>query len=260
MAQAASTPIDRPAWVELTSPDAGASRDFYSNLLGWQVEVAPDPQYGGYGIARVDGEDVAGIGPKQSPDAPTAWGLYIGTRDVDALAGQVTAAGGTVAAPPFDVGDQGRMAVFQDPTGAFFSAWQSRSMRGFGTQAPNMFGWAELNARGVEKAIPFYTGVFGWSHKFSPSSDGQPEYNEFQVGGESIAGAWEIDPNVPAEVPSYWLIYFNVDDVDGAFRRAIDLGATELVAPQEMPGGRFAIVNDPQGAAFGLIRVDEPPA
>ena len=83
----ASNPIDRPAWVELTSPDAAASRDFYSKLLGWQVEVSPDPQYGGYGMARVDGEDVAGIGPKQSPDAPTAWGLYIGTNDVDALAG-----------------------------------------------------------------------------------------------------------------------------------------------------------------------------
>jgi predicted enzyme related to lactoylglutathione lyase len=256
----ASTLIDRPAWVELTSPDAAASRDFYSRLLGWQVEVSPDPQYGGYGIARVDGEDVAGIGPKQSPDAPTAWGLYIGTNDVDALAGKVTDAGGTVAAPPFEVGDQGRMAVFQDPTGAFFSAWQSRSMRGFATQAPNTFGWAELNARGVERAIPFYTGVFGWSHKFSPASEGSPEYNEFQIDGESVAGAWEIAPGVPAEVPSYWAIYFNVDDVDAAFQRAIDLGATEVVAPQDIPGGRFAILNDPQGAAFGLIRVEAPPA
>jgi uncharacterized protein len=256
----ASTPIDRPAWVELSSPDAAASRDFYSKLLGWHVEVSPDPQYGGYGIARVDGEDVAGIGPKQSPEAPTAWGLYIGTNDVDALAGKVTAAGGTVVAPPFDVGDQGRMAVFADPAGAFFSAWQSRTMRGFGTQAPNTFGWAELNARGVGRAIPFYEQVFGWSTKVSSLGDGQPEYNEFQVDGESVAGAWEIDASVPAEVPSYWTIYFNVDDVDTAYRRAIDLGATEVVAPAEIPGGRFAILTDAQGAMFGLIRVDAPPA
>ena len=60
---------------------------------------------------------------------------------------------------------------------------------------------------------------------------------------------------VPAEVPSYWQIYFDVDDVDAAFNRAIDLGATEMVAPQDMPGGRFAIVTDPQGASFGLVKM-----
>ena len=57
---------------------------------------------------------------------------------------------------PFDVGDQGRMAVFQDPAGAFISAWQGTRMGGFQTNAPNSFSWAELNARGVEKALPFY--------------------------------------------------------------------------------------------------------
>ena len=67
------------AWIELSSKDPAASRDFYSRLFGWHVEVSPDPQYGGYGMAKVDGDDVAGIGPSQSPEAPTAWGLYIGS-------------------------------------------------------------------------------------------------------------------------------------------------------------------------------------
>ncbi len=62
---------------------------------------------------------------------------------------------------------------------------------------------------------------------------------------------------VPAEVPSYWQVYFDVADVDGAFRKAIDLGARELLAPQDFPGGRFAIVSDPQGASFGLLRLAE---
>ena len=260
MNAAASDPIDRPAWIELLSPDAAASRDFYSQLFGWQVEVSPDPQYGGYGIARLNGEDVAGIGPQPSPDAVTAWALYIGTTDIDALAAKVTGAGGSVAVAPFDVGDQGRMAVFQDPTGAFFSGWESHAMRGFGTQAPNTFGWAELNARGVEKALPFYGDVFRWAHKVSSTGEGLPEYHEFTVGDESIAGAWEMDRAIPAAVPSYWAIYFNVDDVDAAFQRALDLGATELLAPQAMPGGRFAILSDPHGASFGIIRVDAPPA
>ena len=74
------------------------------------------------------------------------------------------------------------------------------------------------------------------------------------LDGQSIAGAWEMSPMVPAEVPSYWQIYFTVDDVDDAFRRALAAGATEMLAPQEFPGGRFAIVGDPQGASIGLLK------
>jgi predicted enzyme related to lactoylglutathione lyase len=260
MTDATNATIDRPAWVELMSQDAAASHQFYSELFGWQVDVSPDPQYAGYAIARLAGEDVAGIGPLPSADAVTAWGLYLGTPDVAALADRVTAAGGSVAVAPFDVGDQGRMAVFQDPAGAYISAWQSHAMRGFGTQAPNTYGWAELNARGVDRALPFYAEVFGWSHRASSMGEGLPPYHEFTIGDESIAGAWEIDPTVPPEVPSYWAVYFSVDDVDRAFQHAMELGASEIVAPQDMPGGRFAIVSDPQGAAFGLLRMETPSA
>jgi len=45
--------------------------------------------------------------------------------------------------------------------------------------------------------------------------------------------------------------------VDARYQKAIDLGAREMVAPQDMPGGRFAIVTDPQGAAFGILKVEE---
>ena len=256
MAQTMTGTTNKPAWVDLASDNAEASRDFYSKLFGWQVEVNPDPQYGGYGLAKLGGSDAAGIGPKQDPNAPTAWSLYIGTEDVDDLARRVTANGGSVAAPPFDVGDQGRMAVFIDPAGAFISAWQGTRMGGFQTDAPNSFGWAELNARGVDNALPFYTTVFGWTVKTSPMGEGQPDYNEFQIGDKSVAGAWEMNPMVPAEVPSYWQVYFAVDDVDAAFKKALELGGRELNAPMEYPGGKFAIVADPQGASFGLLKTE----
>ena len=256
MAQTMTTTLNKPAWVDLSSADAASAREFYAKLFGWNVEVNPDPQYGGYGLAKIDGSDAAGIGPKMDPNAPTAWNLYIGTEDIEDLAGRVSANGGTVAMPPFDVGDQGRMAVFQDPAGAFISAWQGTRMGGFQTDSPNSFGWAELNARGVDRALPFYTKVFGWTVKTSPMGEGQPDYNEFQIGGQSVAGAWEMNSNVPAEVPSYWQVYFAVDDVDTAFRKAIELGAKEVNAPTEYPGGKFAIVTDPQGASFGLLKTN----
>ncbi len=114
MAQAKTAVANKPLWADLSSPDAEASRKFYSTVFGWKIEVNPDPQYGGYGMAKVADKQVAGIGPKMSPDAPTAWSIYIGTDDIDGLAKKVEAAGGKVVAPPFDVGDQGRMGAFQD--------------------------------------------------------------------------------------------------------------------------------------------------
>ncbi len=251
MAGTATAVINKPTWVDLATKDPAAARDFYSKVFGWNVEVNPDPLYGGYGRAKINGEDAAGIGGTQTPDQPTVWSVYIGTDDVDALSGQVTAAGGSVLAPAFDVGDQGRMAVFADPGGAAISAWQATRMGGFQAHGPNSFGWAELNARGVQKWLPFYEKVFGWTLK--PSGSTQQPYTEFQIDGESIAGATEMNPMVPTETPNYWLAYFGVEDVDAIHRKALDSGARELLAPVDFPGGRMSIVSDPQGAAFGLM-------
>lgn len=254
MTETISTAVNRPIWVDLSSSDPAASREFYSKVFGWKVEVNPDPQYGGYSLAKIDGKDVAGIGPKMMPEAPTAWSIYIGTTDADALARKVQAAGGTVVAPPMTVGDQGRMAVFQDPSGAFISAWQPLAMTGFLKGVPGTFGWAELNARGLDKAVPFYGAVFGWTPRTSPMGDAGEMYTEFHLGDESIAGGTQMSPMVPAFVPSYWLVYFAVDDVDGSFRTALAAGAKEMLAPRDFPGGRFAILNDAQGATFGLLK------
>jgi predicted enzyme related to lactoylglutathione lyase len=245
---------NRPAWVDLGSPDAAASRDFYSNLFGWTVEVNPDPTYGGYGLAKVNGQDVAGIGPKMDPNQPTVWSLYIGTEDAAALGDKVTANGGTVLMGAFDVGDQGKMAVFQDPAGAVISGWQPGGMGTFLTEQVNTFGWGELNSRDLGKAVPFYQAVFGWGSKGSDVA-GEPTYVEFQQGGESILGGQPMNPMVPPQVPSYWGIYFYVEDADAAFQKALGLGATAVVPPMDFPGGRFAIVADPQGAQFGLLRM-----
>jgi predicted enzyme related to lactoylglutathione lyase len=255
MAQAMTDTKNKPAWVDLSSADAAGSRDFYAKLFGWQVDVNPDPQYGGYAIAKVGGSDAAGIGPKMDPNAPTAWNVYIGSNDVDALAKRASAAGGTVAMEPMDVGDQGRMAVFKDPAGAYISGWQGTRMGGFQTNAPNSFGWAELNARGVDKTLSFYTQTFGWTTKSSPMGEGQPPYIEFLLNGESIAGGTEMPAMVPPDVPSYWLVYFAVEDVDASTRKAIELGSRELVAPMDFAGGRFSILMDPQGAGFGLLKM-----
>jgi predicted enzyme related to lactoylglutathione lyase len=253
MTNAATGIANKPAWIDLGTNDAAGAREFYATLFGWEINVSPDPQYGGYARALLDGKDVAGIGPTMSPEQPTAWSVYVGTDDIDALSHKVQAAGGHVLAPAFDVGDQGRMAVFADATGAAISAWQPIAMGGFQTQGSNAFGWAELNARNAGASLAFYHDVFGWD----PHTQGVPEapYTEFEVDGRSIAGATEMSPLAPAAMPNYWLVYFGVDDVDAATAKAVKAGGKEMLAPLDFPGGRMSMVVDPQGAIFGLMHL-----
>ena len=61
-----------PGWFDLSTADPEGSRTFYSKLFGWTADVIPDPQAGGYGFFNLDGKMVAGVGPVQSKDQPTA--------------------------------------------------------------------------------------------------------------------------------------------------------------------------------------------
>jgi len=259
MAEAKTAVAHKPVWTDLATSDPEGARKFYSAVFGWKLEVNPDPKFGGYAMGTIGGKDVAGIGPKQMEQQPSAWTVYIGTPDAADTVKKAEAAGGKVVGPVMEIPEQGTMAVIQDPSGAYLGLWQAKGMMGVQAHGANSMGWAELNARGFDKAEPFYKKLFGWGEKKSPMTGGQPgDYTEFQIDGDSVAGGMEMNEMVPAQVPSYWMVYFNVDNVDKAFDKVIAEGGKEMVSPVDMPGGRFAIVSDPEGAAFGLLKMEAP--
>ena len=238
-----------PAWIDIGT-DVDAAAAFYSALFGWAL-VSAGPAAGGYGFfTDAAGKLIAGVGPQQSP-GPPFWSHYVSVADVDETAAKVTAAGGTVVVPPMDVMEAGRMAVFQDTEGAFFSGWQPGETIGCEVvNEPGAFCWTELNTRDLEAAKAFYPQVFGWGVH---TSAGPMEYSEWQVDGESIAGMMAMPPMVPAEVPPYWLVYFAVTDTDATVAKAKELGAMAMVEGMDTPAGRLAVLADPQGAAFAVI-------
>jgi len=243
-----------PSWVDASSPDIPASKAFYTGLFGWNAIELP-PEAGGYVMFDLNGAIVAAVGPTQGEGQPAAWSVYFATEDADETARKVEANGGKVVAPAFDVMDQGRMAVFSDPIGAFFSVWQATKMPGLGLKdAPNTFGWCELNGRGIDGVVPFYERVFGWASHRTEASQGGPEYVELQVDGKSLAGPMDLT-GIPGmdQVPAHWLVYFLSADIDAAAKRVTDLGGKLRKEPTEYPGGKFAIVADPVGANFGLM-------
>jgi hypothetical protein len=156
----------------------------------------------------------------------------------------------------FDVMGAGRMAVFQDPTGAYISVWQRGEHKGAELfNQPGSFTWNELQTRDIAAAKRFYPAVFGWGVK--DNAMGPMTYTEWQVDGRSIAGGMTMDPGVPAEVPPYWLVYFAVDDTDAAVSKVQELGGKVWVPAFDSPAGRFAIVSDPNGATFAVIKVPQ---
>lgn len=241
-----------PSWVDLGTSDADDAARFYSGLFGWSIEEGP-PEAGGYRMCMLDGKPVAGLGPRMNPDLPPWWTTYVTVADADETAAAIVADGGTVLVAPMDVLDVGRMAVAMDPAGATFSIWQPRKHIGARiVNEANSFCWNELTTRDPQRSVEFYGAVFGWSANLL-ASVGVPNYTEFHVGNRGIAGMMPMDSGSPPEMPNHWLVYFAVDDCDAAAERVGELGGEVTMPPMDVPPGRFALVKDPQGAAFGII-------
>jgi predicted enzyme related to lactoylglutathione lyase len=245
-----------PAWVDLGTPDVAGASAFYGALFGWQIPEATE-ETGGYAVAMYKDQAVAGIGPAQNP-GPPYWTTYVAVDDADAIPAKVTKAGGAVYAEPFDVFDVGRMGVFADPTGAAFSVWQAKSMIGCGlVNEPNTYGWSELLTADVDGAKAFYASVLGWGAE--THGEGAGAYTEWKLSGRSIGGMMARPAEMPAEVPDCWNVYFCVDDCDAVVARVQELGGQLLMGPMDIEPGRFAMVADPQGGTFNVMRLDDPP-
>jgi uncharacterized protein len=243
-----------PCWVDLSSPDLDATVEFYGTLLGWDVPESERPEEtGGYRQAMLNGRSAAGLMPQMQEGQPTAWSSYVATDDADASAAKVREAGGRLVVEPMDVMDLGRMAMFTDPTGAACGAWQAGSFPGAGiVSEPGAFTYNELETRDPDRAKEFYGAVFGWEFR---DFGEQGNYWTIHLGGDDrpVAGAMDIRGVVPDEIPPHWLVYFAVDDVDGSVEKATSSGGTLANGPMDIPdAGRFAVLTDPHGAAFGL--------
>lgn len=247
-----------PSWVDLGSPDLDGSVEFYSGLFGWEVPASENiEQTGGYRRATKDGADVAGMMPLMQEGQPPAWSSYVSVADADATAAAVKEAGGSVFAEPMDVMDLGRMAVFADPTGAVFGIWQPGTFPGAGlVNEPGALAWNELGTRDVAAAKAFYGAVFGWG--FDDQAMGEMgTYTVLKLGEDMVGGMMDITGRVPDEVPAHWLAYFAVDDTDAALEKITGSGGTVAFGPIDIPAGRFAVVRDPNGATFAVIKTSE---
>lgn len=246
----------QPSWIDLQSSDPDKGEQFYRGLFGWDVQNLGE-EAGNYRFFLKDGKMVAGGGPimGDAPGIPSHWMTYVSVKDADEVAKKAADAGGKVFAEPFDVMTAGRMAVLADPAGAVIGLWQPKDHKGAQVaNESNTWSWSENQSRNLEAAKKFYQAVFGWTT--STMSSAGMDYTIWENEGKGIGGGLQMDDeNFPKEVPSNWLTYFSVDDADGSAKKAKELGGNVLVEPADIPTvGRFAVIADPQGAVFGILK------
>jgi predicted enzyme related to lactoylglutathione lyase len=242
-----------PSWVDHATRDIGASNAFYGALFGWEADDQGE-EMGHYTLMRSGGKTVAGNMPAMGEGQPSVWVTYVSVENADATVDRAKEAGATVFVGPMDVSDIGRMAVFADPTGAAIGVWEPKTFIGAELAGESgAFVWNELNTRDLEASKAFYTEVFGWVPD-GAAMEGM-DYTEWKLGDNPVAGMMTMPDMVPSEVPGYWLVYFAVDDTDATVAQATELGAAVLVPPTDIPPGRFAVLTDPEGATFAVIKL-----
>lgn len=245
------------SWADCNSTNWDAGKKFYSEVLGWQTEDLPMGEGVFYTMFKQDGENVGAINPMQAEmqvqGVPSHWSTYITVDDVDALVDKVKELGGTVVAEPFDVFDDGRMMVIQEPTGATVSLWQAKNTIGAGlVNTVGAMLWNELMTREPQKSMDFFGKLLGWEFT---KQENQGEYYMMLNNGRANGGILKIDEDM-GDMPSNFMVYYHVADLDASVEKVKSLGGAVHVQAHADGVGHFAMIADPQGAMLYIMQAE----
>lgn len=246
-------------WADCASHNQDAAKEFYARLMGWEIQDMPlGEDYGVYTMFTYEDVYTVGLGGMMPgmEAIPSHWTNYVSVDNVDEVVSKATTLGGTVVAPVMDIFDSGRMAVIADPTGAQLGLWQPKNHNGAGiVNTPGAMCWNEMYTRDLQKARDFFSALFGWQFQLTEGTD---NYYTFTNSGRINGGIMGMDESW-GDAPAYWMVYFSVADLEATVAKAKELGGKLLHDIQDAGEiGRFAIIEDPAGAAAAYIQLTEP--
>ena len=255
------------SWVDVEVPDLAVAESFYGGLFGWSVEqVGP-----GYAIAKLDGQDVAGIANGR---ATPAWNTYVAVDDADDAAARVRAHGGQVLAGP-DAGRGRPIRRLRRPGRRAVPALAGRPA----PRCPDgqRAGSLELQRparRRPGAAAAFYGSVFGWAvddlgfatmirrpgygdHLAATIDPGIHERQAGVVRASRLRGRDRLARAGPAgrAAPLARVVHGRRPGRDRRRRRA---ARGTVLRRTDTGWTREALVRDPQGASFTASQFTPP--
>ncbi len=243
-------------WTDLGTTNVVAAKKFYQSLFGWKVTDVPmgmgDAKYSMFSVGS---KKVCALyslpAEKRKSKIPPFWLPYISVKSVDATVRKAKTALGEACMPPMNILDSGRMAIVQDPSNAVIALWQAKTYAGAElTDKPGAVCWHDLNTSNTAAASKFYTKVFGWT--MEDKDFGGHDYHLFKLGSDEVCG---MCPMPHPKLPPCWLTHWEVEKCAKTVTKAKRLGGGALMPATQIAGMdmSFAVLTDPQGAAFGII-------
>ncbi|MDJ1007198.1 MAG: VOC family protein [Paracoccaceae bacterium] len=249
-----------PNWADCATTDLDGAEAFYAEVFGWEAERVTSSDGAVYSLQRLGGKMVAGLyaltDELKSMGVPPHWATYIEVDDVAETLARVEPAGGTVLEGPSSEEGVGTFAIIQDNVGAYLRLWHSAPEHGGEVfNIPGAMTWNELATNDVDASTAFYEAVLGVE---AQAMEGPTPYTTLNAGGEPVAGLLAIRPEM-GDFPPTWDVYFASDDVDATVEAALAAGGALIRPAFDLPvGGRMAVIADPYGAVFEVIRMEMP--
>ena len=116
--------------------------------------------------------------------------------------------------------------------------------------------WYELLSQDPQAARRFYGAVVGWNIDESPPPDMTMDYRMVAAADGLVGGVFTLSAEMRQNgAQPCWLMYIGVDDVDASVAAIGASGGSVMVPAFDIPDvGRMAMLTDPQGAAFYVMR------
>ena len=246
---------------EIAGPDGTVLRQFYSDLFGWDVQVQ-GPEMGNYGVVMWTEGGIGGGIMETTEDMPARnyVTFYIQVDDLQSALNKISKKGGSTVMPPTEVAPEvGSVAMFTDPAHNAIGLYSvPAAMNGEmppKSDAPPVVHF-ELGGGDAATLEDFYSGVFDWQIKAVDMGGGMT-YRMVQQETEGIGGGiFQHMEGMPPNVPG---VAVAVDDLQAYLDKAVSLGGTVLMQPNDIPGGfgSLAIFNDIAGNRISLFKSQE---
>ena len=114
-------------------------------------------------------------------------------------------------------------------------------------------GWIDMTVEDASSLRNFYQKVVGWNVEDTNMGD-YSDYTMMSPGdGDAIAGVCHARGS-NADQPGGWMIYITVADVETSAAACVENGGKLVIEPRGLAGGRFCVIEDPNGATSALYQ------